>query len=108
MAPLSMDTAWKLSPRSLRSLQNRLLRWFRHHRRDLPWRASRDPYRVWLAEVMLQQTRIAAVIPYYDRCLSRFPNIRALARGKESEVLKLWSGLGYYSRARNLQKAAKE
>jgi A/G-specific adenine glycosylase len=108
MTPLSMDAARKLSPRSLRSLQNRLLRWFRHYRRDLPWRASRDPYRVWLAEVMLQQTRIAAVIPYYDRFLTRFPNIRALARSKESEVLKLWSGLGYYSRARNLQKAAKQ
>jgi len=103
-----MDIARKLSPRTLTSFQSRLLRWFRHHRRDLPWRASHNPYRIWLAEVMLQQTRIAAVIPYYGRFLERLPTIRSLARAREHEVLKLWSGLGYYSRARNLQKAAKE
>ena len=103
-----MNIARKLSPRTLASLQTRLLRWFGHHRRDLPWRASRDPYRIWVAEVMLQQTRIAAVIPYYDRFLDRFPNVRALARARQQDVLKLWSGLGYYSRARNLHKAAKE
>ena len=102
-----MDVTRKLSPRNLKSFQSRLLRWFCHHRRDLPWRASRDPYRVWVAEVMLQQTRIAAVIPYCDRFLKRLPDVRALARASEREVLKLWSGLGYYSRARNLQKAAK-
>ncbi len=83
-------------------------RWFRTHRRELPWRASRDPYRVWVAEIMLQQTRIAAVIPYYDRFLARFPDVRALARAPQAEVLKFWSGLGYYSRARNLHSAAKE
>jgi A/G-specific adenine glycosylase len=96
-----------LKPRSLRAFQSRLLAWFRAHRRELPWRASRDPYRVWVAEIMLQQTRIAAVIPYYDRFLRRFPNVRALARARQSEVLKFWSGLGYYSRARNLHTAAK-
>ena len=88
--------------------QRRLLAWFRAHRRDLPWRKSRDPYRIWVAEIMLQQTRIAAVLPYYDRFLSHFPSVEALARAPQDEVLRLWSGLGYYSRARNLQQAAKE
>jgi A/G-specific adenine glycosylase len=103
--PIKM--AIHLKPRSLRTFQSRLLAWFRAHRRELPWRASRDPYRVWVAEIMLQQTRIAAVIPYYDRFLLRFPNVRALARARQPEVLKFWSGLGYYSRARNLHCAAK-
>jgi A/G-specific adenine glycosylase len=102
----SMDT--KLTPRALGSFQNRLLAWFGKHRRDLPWRSSRDPYRVWLAEVMLQQTRIAAVVRYYDRFLSHFPSVESLARARERNVLKLWSGLGYYSRARNLHRAAKQ
>jgi A/G-specific adenine glycosylase len=97
----------RLKPRSLRAFQSRLLVWFRAHRRELPWRASRDPYRIWVAEIMLQQTRIAAVLPYYERFLRRFPDVRALARARQSEVLKLWSGLGYYSRARNLHAAAK-
>jgi A/G-specific adenine glycosylase len=97
-----------LSPRQLKNFQTRLLRWFRAHKRDLPWRASRDPYRVWIAEVMLQQTRIAAVMPYYQRFLQRLPNMKSLARAPLVEVLKLWSGLGYYSRARNLHRAAKE
>lgn len=85
-----------------------MLEWFRAHQRDLPWRASRDPYRIWVAEVMLQQTRIAAVMPYYQRFLDRFPDVQSLARSPQSEVLKLWSGLGYYSRARNLHSAAKQ
>ena len=97
----------QLKPRALRTFQSRLLAWFRTHRRELPWRASRDPYRIWVAEIMLQQTRIAAVIPYYDRFLRRFPDVRALARARQPEVLKFWSGLGYYSRARNLHSAAK-
>src|SRR5208282_1601319 len=92
----------------LAKFQEKLLGWFRAHRRELPWRASRNPYRVWVAEVMLQQTRIAAVLPYYDRFLKKFPSVEALAHGREHEVLKLWSGLGYYSRARNLHRAAKE
>ena len=104
-APLLMTT--KISPQTLRRFQNRLLGWYSSHRRDLPWRRSRDPYRVWLAEVMLQQTRIAAVIPYYDRFLSHFPSVESLARAGEDQVLGLWSGLGYYSRARNLHRAAK-
>jgi A/G-specific adenine glycosylase len=98
----------KLTPQTLAPFQRRLLGWFRKHRRELPWRSSRDPYRVWVAEVMLQQTRIAAVVPYYDRFLERFPNVASLARARREEVLKLWSGLGYYSRARNLHRAAKE
>jgi A/G-specific adenine glycosylase len=98
----------KLPPAQLKTFQKQMLRWFRAHKRDLPWRASRDPYRVWLAEVMLQQTRIAAVMPYYDRFLKSLPDVQSLANAPISEVLKLWSGLGYYSRARNLHRAARE
>lgn len=97
-----------LTPSALKSFRARLLDWFRAHRRALPWRASRDPYRVWVAEIMLQQTRIAAVLPYYDRFLEKFPAVHALAAAPQQEVLRLWSGLGYYSRARNLHAAAKE
>jgi len=96
-----------LADRALKTFQTRLLAWFRAHQRDLPWRRSRDAYRIWVAEVMLQQTRIAAVMPYYHRFLARFPTVRSLARAHGAEVLKLWSGLGYYSRARNLHRAAK-
>jgi A/G-specific adenine glycosylase len=99
--------ASQLTARALRTFQTRMLAWFRAHQRDLPWRRSRDPYRIWVAEVMLQQTRIAAVMPYYQRFLERFPALQSLARAREPEVLKLWSGLGYYSRARNLHRAAK-
>ena len=77
-------------------------------RRDLPWRATRDPYRIWLSEIMLQQTRVEAVLPYYEAFLKRFPDVAALATAPEAEVLALWSGLGYYSRARNMQRAAKQ
>jgi len=96
-----------LTTRALKTFQTRLLAWFRAHQRDLPWRRSRNPYRIWVAEVMLQQTRIAAVMPYYQNFLGRFPTVQSLARAPESEILKLWSGLGYYSRARNLHRAAK-
>ncbi len=85
-----------------------MLAWFAQFQRDLPWRRTRDPYRIWLSEIMLQQTRVAAAIPYYERFLSRFPTVGALAEAPEEEILRLWSGLGYYSRARNLQKAAKQ
>jgi A/G-specific adenine glycosylase len=98
----------KLPPAQLKAFQKQLLRWFRANKRDLPWRASRDPYRVWVAEVMLQQTRIAAVMPYYDRFLKSLPDVESLASAPISEILKLWSGLGYYSRARNLHRAARE
>src|ERR1700730_10545855 len=94
--------------RDLAEIRKRLLGWFHKYRRELPWRLNKDPYRIWLSEIMLQQTRVAAVIPYYERFLERFPNIRVLAEAPEEEVLRLWSGLGYYSRARNLQRAAQQ
>jgi len=94
--------------RELASFQNLLLEWFRQFKRDLPWRRTKDPYGVWLSEIMLQQTRVAAVIPYFERFLERFPDIQVLAEAPEEEVLRMWSGLGYYSRARNLQKAAQQ
>lgn len=88
-------------------LAARLLAWHRRHgRHDLPWQRTRDAYRIWVAEIMLQQTQVAAVIPYYQRFLERFPDIATLAGAPQDEVLRLWSGLGYYSRARNLQRAA--
>jgi A/G-specific adenine glycosylase len=85
-----------------------LLRWFDRHKRDLPWRKTRDPYRVWLSEIMLQQTRVAAVVEHYRRFLRRFPTVQKLAAARESSVLAAWSGLGYYRRARMLHAAAKE
>ena len=90
----------------LKTIAEPLLRWYRQGHRDLPWRRTNDPYRIWVSEIMLQQTRAQAVIPYYERFLDRFPNVDALARAAEEEVLTLWSGLGYYSRARNLRRAA--
>ena len=84
-----------------------LLRWFDLHKRDLPWRRDRDPYRVWLSEIMLQQTRVNAVTDYYEKFLRRFPTIKTLASAPESAVLATWSGLGYYRRARMLHAAAK-
>jgi A/G-specific adenine glycosylase len=97
-----------LSRREVAVFRTQLLGWFRQYRRDLPWRRTKDPYCIWLSEIMLQQTRVAAVIPYYERFLERFPDIHALAAAPQDEVLRLWSGLGYYSRARNLQRAAQE
>ena len=86
-----------------------LIGWQRQHgRRDLPWQNTRDPYRIWLSEVMLQQTQVSAVIPYYERFLAKYPTVQALGAASEDEVLQLWSGLGYYARGRNLHKAAVE
>ncbi len=85
-----------------------MLSWFAARKRDLPWRRTRDPYRIWLSEIMLQQTRVAAVIPYYEKFIEAFPNVQALARARADRVLANWAGLGYYSRAKNLQSAAKE
>lgn len=90
------------------TLRKKLATWYEKNARDLPWRHTRDPYAIWISEIMLQQTRVAAVIPYYERFLSRFPDVAALARAPETEVLTAWSGLGYYSRARNLHRASKE
>lgn len=93
---------------SVRKFRLRLLTWFAARKRDLPWRRSRDPYRIWLSEVMLQQTRVAAATGYYERFVARFPDMPALARARPETVLRYWAGLGYYSRARNLHRAAKE
>ncbi|MDP8988749.1 MAG: A/G-specific adenine glycosylase, partial [Acidobacteriota bacterium] len=92
----------------IRSLRQKLTRWYDRAQRDLPWRKTRDPYAIWISEVMLQQTRVAAVIPYYERFLKRFPTAASLAIALESDLLTMWAGLGYYSRARNLQKAAQQ
>src|ERR1700752_350975 len=97
-----------LHGRELFALRKKLLALFRKYQRDLPWRRTKDPYCIWVSEIMLQQTRVAAVIPYYERFLEHFPSIRALAEAPEEEVLRLWSGLGYYSRARNLRRAAQQ
>jgi A/G-specific adenine glycosylase len=91
----------------LHNIRRNLLAWYGKHKRDLPWRRTEDPYRIWISEVMLQQTRVAAVIPYYERFLTLFPDAAALASAPEQALLAAWAGLGYYSRARNLQKAAR-
>src|SRR5690242_14297946 len=88
--------------------QRRLLRWYDRHKRDLPWRKHRDPYRVWLSEIMLQQTRVAAVLEHYSKFVEKFPTVQSLARAREISVLAAWSGLGYYRRARMLHRAARE
>ncbi len=93
---------------ALTRFRKNLLAWFAQFQRDMPWRRTRDPYHIWLSEIMLQQTRVAAAIPYYERFLHHFPNVDSLANAPQEEVLRLWSGLGYYSRARNLQKAAQQ
>lgn len=91
----------------LESLRRRLLAWYRRHKRTLPWRSSRDPYAIWVSEIMLQQTRVAAVEPYFRRWMTALPTLDDLAGARTDTVLKLWEGLGYYSRARNLHAAAK-
>ncbi len=87
-------------------MRHALLRWYDRHRRELPWRRTQDPYRIWVAEVMLQQTTVKAATPYYEAFLERFPTLQALAEEPEEEVLGAWSGLGYYHRARNLHRGA--
>jgi A/G-specific adenine glycosylase len=97
-----------ISKRDVVRVRRGLLAWYGRNARDLPWRRTRDPYRIWISEVMLQQTRVETVIPYYARFLERFPTNRSLAEARQEEVLKIWEGLGYYGRARNLQAAARE
>jgi len=99
--------AGSLSKSQQRRFRRSLLAWYDSHARDLPWRANRDPYRVWLSEIMLQQTRVAAVIEHYHEFLRRFPTVKKLAAAREASVLAAWSGLGYYRRARMLHAAAK-
>src|SRR5579872_2818866 len=94
-------------PASVRRFRRQMLAWYRAHRRALPWRATRDPYKIWVSEIMLQQTRVAAVLEHYKRFLRRFPAVAQLATAGEAEVLAEWSGLGYYRRARMLHRAAK-
>jgi len=95
------------SSRRISRIHAQLLGWFDAHRRPMPWREDPRPYRVWISEIMLQQTQVATVIPYYERFLERFPDLASLAAADEEEVLALWSGLGYYRRARNLHRAAR-
>ena len=97
-----------LSPIAVVKLRHALLAWYDAHRRDLPWRRDRDPYRVWVSEIMLQQTRVAAVLEHYARFMKRFPTVKALAAARESSVLAAWSGLGYYHRARRMHQAARQ
>src|SRR5580704_6990326 len=105
---LELDISEEKGATDSQSFRRLLLEWFDRHKRDLPWRRDRDPYRVWLSEIMLQQTRVAAVIDHYQRFLRRFPSIEKLASARESSVLAAWSGLGYYRRARMLHAAAKK
>ena len=85
-----------------------ILDWYARNGRDLPWRRTRDPYAIWISEIILQQTRIAQGTAYWERFMARFPDVETLAEADEDEVLRLWEGLGYYSRARNLHAAAKQ
>jgi A/G-specific adenine glycosylase len=105
--PASFELPDGWSARTLAALRTKLLNWFDRHRRDLPWRADRDPYRIWVSEVMLQQTTVAAVVGYFERFVAALPTLRALAEADEQRVLKLWEGLGYYRRARHLHAAAR-
>lgn len=92
----------------IKKFQNDLISWFEAEKRDLPWRNDQDPYKVWVSEIMLQQTRVDTVIPYFNRFIENFPTIQALSEADEEKVLKMWEGLGYYSRVRNLHSAVKE
>ena len=103
--PVSAQTAQKAD--LIAALRRKLLAWFATHRRDLPWRRDVSPYSVWISEIMLQQTVVKSVIPFFERWLGRFPDIAAIASADEREVLTLWEGLGYYSRARNIHRAAR-
>lgn len=91
-----------------RELATKIVEWYQEHHRVLPWRKTRDPYKIWLSEIILQQTRVAQGLPYYQEFIRRFPTVSALAAAPEREILRIWQGLGYYSRARNLRKCATE
>lgn len=103
-----MPTSLEFDPKKIDTLRARLLAWYGVNRRDLPWRRTRDPYAIWVSEIMLQQTRVAAVLGHYAAFLKRFPDVRSLARAEISDVLAVWSGLGYYRRARAMHATAKE
>ena len=97
-----------MEEQKLKQLAQPLLAWYDIHRRILPWREEVSPYRTWVSEIMLQQTRVAAVLPYFQRFMEAFPTVGTLAQADTERLMKLWEGLGYYSRARNLQKAARQ
>jgi len=88
-------------------IQNKLLKWFDLNKRDLPWRHGRNPYRVWVAEIMLQQTQVKTVIPYFKKWMKKYPTLKSLRNAEYDKVLKMWEGLGYYSRCKNMHKASK-
>jgi A/G-specific adenine glycosylase len=96
----------QMKKKEIQTLQHALIEWYSANHRDLPWRKTKDPYRIWISEVMLQQTQVNTVLPYYQKFLQRFPDIKHLARADLQEVLKIWEGMGYYARARNLRRAA--
>lgn len=103
---LEAPTAW--TPYFLRRFRRALFCWFEQHQRDLPWRRTRDPYAIWVSEIMLQQTRVDQVMPYFERFLKAFPNVKALAAAPMDRLLKVWEGMGYYARARNMHRAAQQ
>jgi A/G-specific adenine glycosylase len=104
----SLNNLLKLDSFAVQPLRHALLDWYRHQGRDLPWRNTRDPYAIWVSEIMLQQTQVKTVIPYYERWLAQFPTLADLAAADQQQVLKAWQGLGYYARARNLHRAAQQ
>ena len=106
--PIEDQSTLVFSAAQRQSLRRRLLAWYATHKRDLPWRRSRDPYRVWISEIMLQQTQVATVGNYFERFIRNFPDVRRLAAARETEVLREWEGLGYYRRARQLHAAAQQ
>ena len=103
-----MNSKKPLTPSEIKKFQQALLLWYKKNKRTLPWRESKKPYHTWISEVMAQQTRLETVIPYYERFVKKYPSIEALANAKDEELLKLWEGLGYYSRARNMKIAANQ
>lgn len=106
--PVSTAGSYRLPPGAAAAIGDHLLPWFQQHARALPWREQRTPYRIWISEAMLQQTRVDTVIPYFLRWMERFPDIATLAAAPQEAVLKAWEGLGYYARARNLHRAARQ
>ena len=104
-----MNKAWEeWTEEEVTSFQDAFLTWYQREKRNLPWRYNHDPYRIWISEIMLQQTRVDTVIDYFYRFMEQFPTIQDLANAPEDKLLKVWEGLGYYSRARNIQAAAKQ
>lgn len=107
MSPRAKDVPVEVDPRQAASFRQKLHRWYRRHSRDLPWRQTRDPYRILISELMLQQTQVSRVLDFYRRFLERFPDIETLAKARPARVMESWEGLGYYARARNLHALAR-